>query len=62
MCQWCCHKPLAGYVGLFFRDRRAVTSLEYALVAVLIAVAIFSSVLKIGPELSVSFNQVGSEL
>ena len=44
------------------RDRRAVTSVEYALIALLIALAIVGSVSKIGPELAVSFNSVASKL
>lgn len=44
------------------RDRRGVTAVEYALIALLIVLAIVGSVSKIGPELAVSFNSVGSEL
>ena len=44
------------------RDRCAVTSVEYALIALLIALAIVGSVSKIGPELAVSFNSVASKL
>ena len=44
------------------KDRRAVTSVEYALIALLIVLAIVGSVSKIGPELAVSFNSVASEL
>lgn len=60
---------LAGIVQMtraasvpFVRDRRAVTSVEYALIALLIVLAIVGSVAKIGPELSVSFNSVASAL
>lgn len=46
----------------FFRDRRAVTSVEYALIALLIVLVIIESVSKIGSSLTVSFNSVASEL
>jgi pilus assembly protein Flp/PilA len=48
--------------NIFGRDRRAVTALEYALIAGIIAVVLVVSVLKIGPELNITFNSVSSEL
>ncbi len=46
----------------FFRDRRAVTSIEYVIIALLIIFAIFGGLSKIGPQLTSSFNHVSSEL
>jgi|GEM_PF-3229708 pilus assembly protein Flp/PilA len=45
-----------------FRDRRAVTSIEYVIIALLIIFAIFGGLSKIGPQLTSSFNHVSSEL
>ena len=42
-------------------DRRAVTSVEYALIAVIIVVAIVGGVTRLGNGLAVSFNSVASE-
>ena len=46
----------------FWRDRRAVTSVEYVIIAVIIAVAIVSGLGFIGGYLSTDFNNVSSEL
>jgi len=46
----------------FAEDRRAVTAIEYALIAALIAVAIISAVTKIGVRSSAVFNTIASEL
>jgi pilus assembly protein Flp/PilA len=46
----------------FAENRRAVTSVEYALIAALIAVAIISAVTKIGVRSSSVFNTLASEL
>lgn len=43
-------------------DKRAVTAIEYALIASLVAVVIVSSVAAIGSELPVIFNKVSTEL
>jgi pilus assembly protein Flp/PilA len=45
-----------------WRDRRAVTSLEYGLIAVIIIIAIVGGLHIIGGELAHSFNTVSSEL
>lgn len=42
------------------RDRRAITSLEYALIAVIIIVAIVGGVSRIGNGVGNSFNSVAS--
>jgi pilus assembly protein Flp/PilA len=43
-------------------DRRAVTAIEYALLAALIAVVIVAAVTNIGKNVSSTFNKVSSEL
>ncbi len=44
------------------RDRRAVTSVEYGMIAVVIIVGIVGSVLAVGNHLPGIFNSVSSEL
>jgi Flp pilus assembly pilin Flp len=46
----------------FWRDRRAVTSVEYVIIAVIITVAIIGGLGKIGGYLGSDFNNVSSEL
>jgi len=43
-------------------DRRAVTAIEYALIAALIAVVIIGAVSLLGTSISSTFNKVSSEL
>ena len=43
-------------------DRRGVTAIEYALIALIIAIAVFGGALSIGGQLTYSFNAVSSEL
>jgi pilus assembly protein Flp/PilA len=43
-------------------DRRAVTAIEYALIAALIAVVIIGAVTTLGGGISNTFNTVSSEL
>jgi len=45
-----------------FSDRRAVTAIEYALIAALIAVVIIAAVTGLGKGVSNTFNKVASEL
>ena len=51
-------------LGLLARkfDNRAVTAIEYALIAALIAVVIIGSVSSLGKDISSTFNKVSSEL
>ncbi|MBB5372336.1 Flp family type IVb pilin [Acidocella aromatica] len=49
-------------LGKFRKDRRAVTAIEYALIAVIIVVAMLGGLSIIGGNLAVTFNQVSSEL
>ena len=46
----------------FGADRRAVTAIEYALIAALIAVVIIAAVTTLGSNVSSTFNKVASEL
>jgi pilus assembly protein Flp/PilA len=43
-------------------DKRAVTAIEYALIAALIAVVIIGAVTTLGSKVSSTFNTVASEL
>jgi pilus assembly protein Flp/PilA len=43
-------------------DRRAVTAIEYALIAALIAVVIVGSATSLGGKVASTFNKVSSEL
>jgi len=43
-------------------DNRAVTAIEYALIAALIAVVIIGAVTTLGSQVSATFNKVSSEL
>jgi pilus assembly protein Flp/PilA len=43
-------------------DRRAVTAIEYGLIAALIAVVIIVAVTSIGTNLTTTFNKVATEL
>jgi pilus assembly protein Flp/PilA len=43
-------------------DRRAVTAIEYALIAALIAVVIIGAVSTLGNNVTNTFNKVSSEL
>jgi pilus assembly protein Flp/PilA len=43
-------------------DRRAVTAIEYALIAALIAVVIIGAVTTLGKNVSTTFNSVATEL
>lgn len=43
-------------------DNRAVTAIEYALIAALIAVVIIAAVTQLGGDISKTFNKVASEL
>jgi Flp pilus assembly pilin Flp len=59
-----CMGGVRGYTRLsrLLRDRRAVTSIEYSLIALIIVIALITSTIKIGPELIIPFNSVSSEL
>ncbi|WP_298284399.1 Flp family type IVb pilin [Acidocella sp.] len=43
-------------------DRRAVTSIEYAMIAVAMAIAVLGGAKSIGGSLAITFGQVASEL
>jgi Flp pilus assembly pilin Flp len=46
----------------FWRDRRAVTSIEYVIIAIIIVTAIIGGLGYIGGHLGTDFNNVSSEL
>ncbi len=47
---------------MFVRDKKAVTAIEYALIAALIAVVIINSVATLGHDVSKTFGIVAAEL
>ena len=49
-------------LALLNADKRAVTAIEYALIAALIAVVIIAAVTSLGKGVSNTFNSVASEL
>jgi pilus assembly protein Flp/PilA len=49
-------------LNIFNRDTKAVTAIEYALIAALIAVVIIGAVTTLGGSVSNVFTNVGSEL
>jgi pilus assembly protein Flp/PilA len=51
-----------GHLQSLRLDRRAVTAIEYALIASLIAVVIVAAVTNLGHNISATFNRVASEL
>lgn len=53
---------MCGRLGLFLNDETGAVAIEYALIAVIISVAIYSSVAKIAPILNTIFNSVSSTL
>ena len=53
---------LAVKLNQFNLDKRAVTAIEYALIAALIAVVIIGAVTTLGSKVSSTFNSVSSEL
>jgi pilus assembly protein Flp/PilA len=56
---------LVNYIRNFLAlktDKRAVTAIEYALIAALIAVVIIGAVSLLGTQISSTFNRVSSEL
>ncbi len=61
-CIWRALAPASVGLGSFSDDRRGVTSLEYALIAFIVAIAMLGGVGIIGGQLSTIFNQVSSEL
>ena len=49
-------------LSLFTQDKHAVTAIEYALIAALIAVVIIGAVSTLGGSISSTFSTVSSEL
>ena len=54
--------PWLQSAGKMWRDRKAVTSVEYVIIAIIITVAIVGGLSSIGGYLANDFNQVSSEL
>lgn len=58
-----CHRPIfLPFLGKVLRDCRAVTSIEYAIIAIIITVAIFGGLSVIGSSVATVFNHVNVEL
>jgi pilus assembly protein Flp/PilA len=55
-------RQISVLVSALTSDKRAVTAIEYALIAALIAVAIIGAVVSLGLNASNTFNSVSSEL
>jgi len=53
---------IALKLNQFNVDKRAVTAIEYALIAALIAVVIIAAVTSVGTNISAEFNTVASKL
>ncbi len=55
---------LAGFAALasLLRDRRAITALEYGLIASALAFVLIAAFTSLGTPLSTIFNNVGSKL
>ncbi len=58
----CERKTAVSFARLLRHDRRAVTALEYGLIASLIAVAIIVAVSTLGTNLSSVFNSIATTL
>jgi pilus assembly protein Flp/PilA len=55
-------RQISAVALILTTDKRAVTAIEYALIAALIAVAIIGAVISLGYNASSTFNTVSSEL
>jgi pilus assembly protein Flp/PilA len=53
---------LPSLIRLLARDRKAVTALEYGLIASLISVVIIKSVTALGADISSTFSLISSKL
>jgi len=56
------HYHIMAWLLEFHREKRAVTTIEYALVAALIAVTIINSVFQVGHSIQNTFSRISSEL
>jgi Flp pilus assembly pilin Flp len=57
MLLWC-----LVYLQRFKMDRRAVTTVEYALIAAMIAVEIVNAATNLGKHMTTTFSRISSEL
>ncbi|GAN78620.1 Flp family type IVb pilin [Acidocella aminolytica] len=55
-------KAVMDSLHVFIRDRRGVTSIEYAVIALIIVLAIVGGITRIGGEVAAPLNQIASEL
>jgi pilus assembly protein Flp/PilA len=55
-------KAVMDSLHVFIRDRRGVTSIEYAVIALIIVQAIVGGITRIGGEVAAPLNQIASEL
>jgi len=56
------HYHIISWLLELQRDKRAVTTIEYALVAALVAVTIINSVFQVGHSIQNTFSRISSEL
>ena len=57
MLVWC-----LAYLQCLKLDRRAVTTIEYGIIAALIAIVIVNGLTTLGKNVSLTFNKISSEL
>ncbi len=57
MLVWC-----VAYLHCLKLDRRAVTTIEYAIIAALIAIVIVNGLTTLGGKVGATFNRISSEL
>jgi pilus assembly protein Flp/PilA len=62
MKDWRNQMTMPQFVRSLLRDRRAVTALEYGLIASLIAVAIIAAVTTLGTNIGNTFNLIANQL
>jgi pilus assembly protein Flp/PilA len=55
-------RPMKILLSRFARDARGATAIEYALISMLIALAIVTALTYIGTQLSSQFSEVGNAL
>jgi pilus assembly protein Flp/PilA len=57
MLVWC-----LAYLQCLKLDRRAVTTIEYALITALVAIEIINAIANLGKHITTTFNRISSEL
>jgi pilus assembly protein Flp/PilA len=51
-----------GFLTLLIRDKKAVTSLEYGLIAALIAGVIIASITSLGTKIAITFTTISTAI